>query len=75
MNQSTIWDPNFGIEDDQRARRKVLTNLSVLGTTDYHLGPNFGNCSKLTNINIEDDRKAIDQFLFHGPVLHVGGQV
>ena len=39
MNQAIIWDPNFGLEDDQRARRKVLTNLSVLWTTDNHLGP------------------------------------
>ena len=39
VNQAIIRDPNFGIEDDQRARRKVLTNLSLLWTTDYHLGP------------------------------------
>ena len=37
--------------------------------------PNFGNCLKLTNTNIENDKKAVDQFLFCGPLLHVGGQV
>ena len=87
MSESFIWESNLGncfkLGMIKRLGEKYWPIFLFYGPLihvgegqkPYYLEPKLWDCLKLTNTNIENDKKAVDQFLFCGPLLHVGGQV